>query len=41
MEHVVTISQSKMKWVIDQKLVEAKRGDTIVWKFDGETSAKA
>ena len=40
-EHVVTISQREKKWVIDNKSVEVKRGDTIVWKFDGETPEMA
>lgn len=41
MEHVVTISEEKGKWVIDDKSLMVKRNDTIVWKFDGESSETA
>ncbi len=40
-EHVVTISREGETWVIDNKTIEAKRNDTIVWKFAAETSVMA
>jgi hypothetical protein len=39
----VTISfdEKVKKWVIDKKSLVVKRGDTIVWHLDTETSEKA
>lgn len=40
-EHVITISREGEKWAIDNKFVEVKRNDTIVWKFGAETPVMA